>query len=91
MVARQVKVWCPSASVDVNYCRCRWSLSCSDTVVSESCPDYGPKTLHSDIRDGALFVAQNKTGAKRAIEIVGELAQLIDRSNERPRHRTSRS
>ena len=35
------------------------------------------KIMLADIRDGALFVAQNKTGAKRAIEIVGELADVV--------------
>ena len=43
----------------------------------------------ADIRDGALFVAQNKTGAKRAIEIVGELAALIERIKGRKRERQS--
>lgn len=42
-----------------------------------------------DIRDGALFVAQNKTGAKRAIEIVGELAQVLERIAARKRGRIS--
>jgi integrase len=32
------------------------------------------KMTREDIHDGALFVAQNKTGAKRAVEVVGELA-----------------
>lgn len=43
----------------------------------------------ADIRDGALFVSQNKTGAKRAIEIVGELASVIERINGRKRERQS--
>jgi integrase len=47
------------------------------------------KILRTDIRDGALFVAQNKTGAKRAIEIVGELAQVIECITGRPRERLS--
>jgi integrase len=47
------------------------------------------KIQRSDIRDGALFVAQNKTGAKRAIEIVGELATVIERICKRPRVRQS--
>lgn len=42
-----------------------------------------------DIRDGALFVAQNKTGAKRAIDIIGELAAVIERITGRPRVRPS--
>ena len=47
------------------------------------------KIKRDDIRDGALFIAQNKTGAKRAIEIVGELAQLIERIAARKRERLS--
>ena len=43
----------------------------------------------ADIRDGALFVAQSKTGAKRAIEIVGELATVIARIASRARVRRS--
>ena len=42
-----------------------------------------------DIRDGALFVAQNKTGAKRAIEVIGELAAVIERITGRLRVRRS--
>ena len=47
------------------------------------------KIQRDDIRDGALFVAQNKTGTKRAIEIVGELATVIERITSRPRVRRS--
>jgi integrase len=47
------------------------------------------KIMRADIRDGALFVAQNKTGAKRAIEIVGELAEVVARIWTRPRVRQS--
>lgn len=45
------------------------------------------KIKRSDIRDGALWIVQNKTGAKRAIEIVGELKELIDSINAKPRER----
>lgn len=45
------------------------------------------KIKRADIHDGALWIVQNKTGAKRAIEVVGELAKLIDRINARPRER----
>jgi integrase len=47
------------------------------------------KIERKDIHDGALWIVQNKTGAKRAIEITGELAQLIERINARPRERLS--
>jgi integrase len=47
------------------------------------------KIMRADIRDGALFVTQNKTGARRTIEIVGELAEVIDRIGGRERERLS--
>jgi integrase len=47
------------------------------------------KIRHSDLREGALWIVQNKTGAKRAIEIIGELKALIERINQRPRLRHS--
>lgn len=43
-------------------------------------------TLKMDLRDlqgGFLQVSQGKTGAKRRIEVVGELAELLDRIAER--------
>jgi integrase len=47
------------------------------------------KIQRADIHDGALWIVQNKTGAKRAIELTGELAALIERISARPRERTS--
>ncbi len=47
------------------------------------------KIMLTDIRDGALFVTQNKTGAKRAIEIVGDLAELLAPIKARKRDRQS--
>ena len=41
------------------------------------------------IRHGTLLITQNKTSAKRAIEIVGELAVLIARIQARKRERHS--
>ena len=43
------------------------------------------KIKRTDIRDGALWIIQNKTGARLGIEITGELAAVIDRINQRPR------
>lgn len=43
------------------------------------------KLKRSDIRDGALWVLQNKTGARLGIEVTGELAAVIARINERER------
>lgn len=37
------------------------------------------------IRDGALWIVQNKTGARLGIEITGELAAIITKINQRPR------
>lgn len=39
--------------------------------------------------DGALFIAQNKTGAKHAIEMMGELVQVLDRIAARERKHLS--
>lgn len=47
------------------------------------------KIKKSDIRDGALWIVQNKTGARLGIEITGELAAVIDRINARPCHTIS--
>ena len=47
------------------------------------------KLKRTDIRDRALWVVQNKTGARLGIEIVGELAQVIARINERTRRAIS--
>ena len=43
------------------------------------------KLKRTDIRDGALWIVQNKTGARLGVEITGELASVINRINERPR------
>lgn len=43
------------------------------------------KLKRTDIRDGALWIVQNKTGARLGIEIPGELAAAIARINARPR------
>ena len=43
----------------------------------------------SDIRDGALWVTQNKTGARLGIEVTGELAAVIARISGRPRRAIS--
>lgn len=47
------------------------------------------KIKRTDIRDGALWIVQNKTGARLGIEITGELAAVIDRINARPRQAIS--
>ena len=47
------------------------------------------KLKRTDIRDGALWVVQNKTGARLGIEVTGELAAVIARINERPRRAIS--
>ena len=47
------------------------------------------KLKRTGIRDGALWIIQNKTGSRLGIEITGELAQVIARINERPRRAIS--
>ena len=47
------------------------------------------KLKRTDIRDGALWIVQNKTGARLGIEIIGELATTIARIYERPRRAIS--
>lgn len=42
------------------------------------------KLKRADIRDGALWIIQNKTGARLGIEITGELAAVIARIQARP-------
>lgn len=43
------------------------------------------KLKRTDIRDGALWIIQNKTNARLGIEITGELDAVIKRINQRPR------
>lgn len=43
------------------------------------------KLKRTDISDGALWVVQNKTGARLGIEVTGQLAAVIARINARPR------
>ncbi len=45
--------------------------------------------INQDIRDGALWIIQNKAGAPLGIEIAGELATVITKINERPRRAIS--
>lgn len=47
------------------------------------------KLKRTDIRDGALWIIQNKTGARLGIEITGELAATITKINDRPRRAIS--
>ncbi|MDO8386645.1 MAG: tyrosine-type recombinase/integrase [Polaromonas sp.] len=47
------------------------------------------KLKRIDIRDGALWIVQNKTGQRLGVEITGELAAVIARINERPRQAIS--
>ena len=42
------------------------------------------KLTRADVGDGALHLKQNKTDKKLAIEIAGELAQMIERITSRP-------
>lgn len=42
------------------------------------------KLKRADIRDGALWIVQNKTGARLGVEVTGELATVIARLASRP-------
>ena len=43
------------------------------------------KLKRTDIRDGALWIVQNKTGQRLGVEVTGELAVVVTRINDRPR------
>ena len=43
------------------------------------------KIKRTDLRDGALWIVQNKTGVRLGIEVIGHLAEVIERINLRPR------
>ena len=47
------------------------------------------KLKRTDIRDGALWIVQNKTSQRLGVEITGELAAVIARIAERPRRAIS--
>ena len=47
------------------------------------------KLKRTDIRDGALWIGQNKTGQRLGVEVTGKLAAVITRINERPRQAIS--
>ena len=47
------------------------------------------KLKRTDIRDGALWIVQNKTGQRLGVEVTGELAAVIARINGRPRQAIS--
>ena len=47
------------------------------------------KLKRTDIRDGALWIVQNKTGQRLGVEVTGELAAVIASINERPRQAIS--
>ena len=44
------------------------------------------KLKRTDVRDGALWIVQNKTGTRLGVEITGGLAVAINRINECSRH-----
>lgn len=43
------------------------------------------KIKRTDLRDGALWIVQNKTGVRLGIEVIGHLAEVIERISQRPR------
>ena len=42
------------------------------------------KLKRTDIRDGALWIVQNKTGQRLGVEITGQLAAVIAKINDQP-------
>lgn len=54
-------------------------------LLTDQRPADALKIKCTDIRDGALWIVQNKTGARPGIEITGVLAAVIQRINQRPR------
>lgn len=50
-------------------------------------PAVALRIQRDDVHDGVLWILQNKTGVKRPIELMGELAQLVARINARPHER----
>lgn len=59
-------------------------MPCKTPTTASDCHD-GIENL----RDGALWIVQYKTKVKRAIELTGELAALIELIKARPRQRLS--
>ncbi|HYD76830.1 tyrosine-type recombinase/integrase [Ramlibacter sp.] len=47
------------------------------------------KLKRTDLRDGALWVVQNKMRARIGMEVTGELAATLERINARPRRAIS--
>ena len=47
------------------------------------------KLKRTDIREGALWIVQNKTGQRLGVEVSGELAVIIARIDERSRQAIS--
>ena len=47
------------------------------------------KLKRTDIRDGALWIVQNKTGQRLGVEVTGELAAVVTRINGRTRQAIS--
>jgi hypothetical protein len=54
------------------------------TLLSGQRPADVLKIRRTDIHNGALWIVQNKTGARIGIEITGELAAVIARVRGRP-------
>ena len=67
-------------------CARRWrgkGVGCGESPTGQRPADV-LKIRRADIRDGALWIVQNKTGARLGIEVTGELAAVIDRIKQRP-------
>lgn len=78
--------------VEDSQCRALWAAADEPTrdaidlaYLTGQRPADTLKFKETDIRGGVLLVAQNKTGKRLRIAIIGELAKVIDRIMERKR------
>ncbi|MHB1200688.1 MAG: tyrosine-type recombinase/integrase [Polaromonas sp.] len=69
--------------------RCRGVLPSDLALLTGQRPADVLKLKRTDIRDGALWIVQNKTGQRLGVEVTGELAAVIARINERPKQAIS--
>jgi integrase len=80
-------VYVTDAMFSETYLRAEWMLQdCMDfALLTAQRPSDLLKMKRADIRDGALWVVQIKTGARVGIRIEGELKRVLERVLARPR------
>ena len=55
------------------------------TLLTGHCPADVLKIKRTEVRNSAIWIVQNKTGARLSVEFTGELAPVNNPMNERPR------